>query len=87
MNKTKKDPGQVLEEKVLKIICEELNVPEKAILKDRDIPLRDILGMSSLDALSLELALEEALDVTLDDTYVKPNVTFDMLLIMLRNKL
>ena len=52
-------------EKVKKIIAETIGYDEDSILMDSN--LADDLGMDSLDAVELNMALEEAFEITISD--------------------
>lgn len=54
-----------LEEKVRKIICEQLNVAEKDVVPEASFV--DDLGADSLDQVELIMAMEEEFDVSISD--------------------
>jgi acyl carrier protein len=54
-----------VEEKVKKIICEQLNVAEEDVVPDASFV--DDLGADSLDQVELIMAMEEEFDVSIPD--------------------
>jgi acyl carrier protein len=54
-----------VEEKVKKIICEQLNVSEEDVVPDASFV--DDLGADSLDQVELIMAMEEEFDVSIPD--------------------
>ena len=54
-----------IEEKVRKIICEQLNVAEKDVVPEASFV--DDLGADSLDQVELIMAMEEEFDVSISD--------------------
>ncbi|VBB45979.1 acyl carrier protein [Desulfatiglans anilini] len=56
--------GQV-EEKVKKIICEQLDVPEEDVVPEASFV--DDLGADSLDQVELIMAMEEEFDISIPD--------------------
>jgi acyl carrier protein len=55
----------VVEEKVKKIICEQLNVSEEDVVPEASFV--DDLGADSLDQVELIMAMEEEFDVSIPD--------------------
>ncbi len=55
----------VVEEKVRKIICEQLNVSEEDVVSDASFV--DDLGADSLDQVELIMAMEEEFDISIPD--------------------
>ena len=55
----------VVEEKVKKIICEQLNVPEEDVVTKASFV--DDLGADSLDQVELIMAMEEEFDISIPD--------------------
>lgn len=62
-----------LEEKVRKIICEQLNVAEKDVVPEASFV--DDLGADSLDQVELIMAMEEEFDVSISDEEAEKIVT------------
>jgi acyl carrier protein len=54
-----------VEEKIRKIICEQLDVPEKDVVPEASFV--DDLGADSLDQVELIMAMEEEFDVSIPD--------------------
>lgn len=54
-----------IEEKIKKIICEQLDVPEEDVVMDASFV--DDLGADSLDQVELIMAMEEEFDVSIPD--------------------
>ena len=54
-----------VEEKVKKIICDQLNVPEEEVVLDASFV--DDLGADSLDQVELIMAIEEEFDISIPD--------------------
>jgi acyl carrier protein len=54
-----------VEEKVRKIICDQLNVPEEEVVLDASFV--DDLGADSLDQVELIMAIEEEFDISIPD--------------------
>ena len=54
-----------VEEKIKKIICEQLDVPEKDVVPEASFV--DDLGADSLDQVELIMAMEEEFDVSIPD--------------------
>lgn len=54
-----------VEEKVKKIICDQLNVPEEEVVLDASFV--DDLGADSLDQVELIMAMEEEFDISIPD--------------------
>ena len=54
-----------VEEKVKKIICEQLDVPEKDVVPEASFV--DDLGADSLDQVELIMAMEEEFDLSIPD--------------------
>ena len=54
-----------IEEKIKKIICEQLDVPEEDVVMDASFI--DDLGADSLDQVELIMAMEEEFDVSIPD--------------------
>ena len=54
-----------VEEKVKKIICEQLDVPEKDVVPEASFV--DDLGADSLDQVELIMAMEEEFDISIPD--------------------
>jgi acyl carrier protein len=54
-----------VEEKVKKIICDQLNVPEEEVVPDASFV--DDLGADSLDQVELIMAIEEEFDISIPD--------------------
>jgi len=54
-----------IEEKIRKIICEQLDVPEEDVVMDASFV--DDLGADSLDQVELIMAMEEEFDVSIPD--------------------
>lgn len=54
-----------VEEKVKKIICEQLDVPEKDVVPEASFV--DDLGADSLDQVELIMAMEETFDISIPD--------------------
>ena len=54
-----------VEEKIRKIICEQLDVAEKDVVSDASFV--DDLGADSLDQVELIMAMEEEFDVSIPD--------------------
>jgi len=55
----------VVEEKVRKIICEQLNVSEEDVVSEASFV--DDLGADSLDQVELIMAMEEEFDISIPD--------------------
>jgi acyl carrier protein len=55
----------VVEEKVKKIICEQLNVSEEDVVSEASFV--DDLGADSLDQVELIMAMEEEFDISIPD--------------------
>jgi acyl carrier protein len=62
-----------LEEKVRKIICEQLNVAEKDVVPEASFV--DDLGADSLDQVELIMAMEEEFDVSISDEEAEKIIT------------
>ncbi|MFC1821369.1 acyl carrier protein [Thermodesulfobacteriota bacterium] len=54
-----------IEEKIIKIICEQLNVPEENVVPSASFV--DDLGADSLDQVELIMAMEEEFDLSIPD--------------------
>ncbi len=54
-----------VEEKIKKIICEQLDVPEKDVVPEASFV--DDLGADSLDQVELIMAMEEEFDISIPD--------------------
>ncbi len=54
-----------VDEKIVKIICEQLDVPEKDVVPEASFV--DDLGADSLDQVELIMAMEEEFDVSIPD--------------------
>ena len=54
-----------VEKKVIKIICEQLDVPEEEVVPEASFV--DDLGADSLDQVELIMAMEEEFDVSIPD--------------------
>lgn len=54
-----------VEEKVIKIICEQLDVPEEDVVPEASFV--DDLGADSLDQVELIMAMEEEFDISIPD--------------------
>ena len=54
-----------VEEKVIKIICEQLDVPEDDVVPEASFV--DDLGADSLDQVELIMAMEEDFDISIPD--------------------
>ncbi len=54
-----------VEDKIRKIICEQLDVPEKDVVPEASFV--DDLGADSLDQVELIMAMEEEFDVSIPD--------------------
>ncbi len=54
-----------VDEKIIKIICEQLDVPEKDVVPEASFV--DDLGADSLDQVELIMAMEEEFDVSIPD--------------------
>ena len=54
-----------VDEKIAKIICEQLDVPEKDVVPEASFV--DDLGADSLDQVELIMAMEEEFDVSIPD--------------------
>ncbi|EFK12129.1 acyl carrier protein [delta proteobacterium NaphS2] len=54
-----------VDEKIVKIICEQLDVPEKDVVPKASFV--DDLGADSLDQVELIMAMEEEFDVSIPD--------------------
>ena len=54
-----------IEEKIVKIICEQLNVPEENVVPSASFV--DDLGADSLDQVELIMAMEEEFDLSIPD--------------------
>ena len=62
-----------LEEKVRKIICEQLNVADKDVVPEASFV--DDLGADSLDQVELIMAMEEEFDVSISDEEAEKIIT------------
>ncbi len=62
-----------IEEKIKKIICEQLDVPEEDVVMDASFV--DDLGADSLDQVELIMAMEEEFDVSIPDEDAEKIVT------------
>ena len=54
-----------IDEKIAKIICEQLDVPEKDVVPEASFV--DDLGADSLDQVELIMAMEEEFDISIPD--------------------
>ena len=54
-----------VDEKIAKIICEQLDVPEKDVVPEASFV--DDLGADSLDQVELIMAMEEEFDISIPD--------------------
>jgi len=54
-----------VDEKIVKIICEQLDVPEKDVVPEASFV--DDLGADSLDQVELIMAMEEEFDISIPD--------------------
>ena len=63
----------VVEEKVKKIICEQLDVAEKDVVSEASFV--DDLGADSLDQVELIMAMEEEFDISIPDEDAEKIVT------------
>ena len=54
-----------IDEKIIKIICEQLNVPEENVVPSASFV--DDLGADSLDQVELIMAMEEEFDLSIPD--------------------
>ncbi len=54
-----------VDEKITKIICEQLDVPEKDVVPEASFV--DDLGADSLDQVELIMAMEEEFDISIPD--------------------
>ena len=54
-----------VDEKIVKIICEQLDVPEKDVVPEASFV--DDLGADSLDQVELIMAMEEEFDIEISD--------------------
>jgi len=54
-----------VDERIVKIICEQLDVPEKDVVPEASFV--DDLGADSLDQVELIMAMEEEFDVSIPD--------------------
>ncbi|HDI78970.1 MAG TPA: acyl carrier protein [Desulfobacteraceae bacterium] len=62
-----------IEERVIKIICEQLNVPEEDVVPEASFV--DDLGADSLDQVELIMAMEEEFDISVPDEEAEKIVT------------
>ena len=62
-----------IEEKVVKIICEQLDVDEKDVVQEASFV--DDLGADSLDQVELIMAMEEEFDTSIPDEEAETIVT------------
>ena len=72
----------IMEEKVKKIIAEQLNVSEDAIKPDAS--LTDDLGADSLDIFQIVVRLQEELNVTFDPAKVEKIETVEQALLLIK---
>jgi len=62
-----------IEEKIIKIICEQLDVPEEDVVPEASFV--DDLGADSLDQVELIMAMEEEFDISIPDEDAETIVT------------
>jgi acyl carrier protein len=62
-----------IEEKIMKIVCEQLDVEESAVVPSASFV--DDLGADSLDQVELIMAMEEEFDVSIPDEDAETLVT------------
>ncbi len=62
-----------IEERVIKIICEQLNVPKEDVVPEASFV--DDLGADSLDQVELIMAMEEEFDISVPDEDAEKIVT------------
>jgi len=64
-----------IEQKVIKIMCDQLNVPKEAVSREKSI-VND-LGADSLDSAELAMEIEDTFDVFIADKDVEKIKTVD----------
>ncbi len=73
-----------IEEKVKKIICEQLDVDEKDVVPEASFV--DDLGADSLDLVELVMEIEERFDLTVDDHTAEKIYTVKSIVYYLKDK-